>query len=889
MTPVEPPGPPAAFPSLAAMRAAHQDLLRSSGDRKRPSAERRRAVLEFLDAGGRTGAVLQSRADRSAAQALLDYWVGALYAAPAGPGQGPVPDVVLAEFDPARAPDLSQKPCPYMGLAAFLEKDADRFYGREEAVTALTEKVLREPVVLVAGPSGSGKSSLVLAGLLPALRAGPPDGSGGWHYLPVVVPGNDPVGLLLRALCPPGEDPRRWADEQRARALADPQYLRGLVGPAAGGRPALLLVDQFEELFTLCEDQEERKAYAALVAGLAGGPAGNRVVLTLREDFLREATQLPALAPLAHDPDARFSPPAMFARELRRVIERPAEMVGLTFDEGIIDDLVKEVAGEPTALPLLQFTLLRLWGNKERNRISWDAYRRVGSPREALKRTADSVYRQLPEDLGRQVARLVFLELVQPSVGVEFVRRRVRRESLRRLAASVTVDLVLARFTAAGLVRMTPGVDEDDDRFEVAHEALLRNWPMLADWLEGKRKQSEKELQLAAAARLWRESGRQEGYLLTGAALVDAQAYAERSPEIAELVAASRASQAFRQRVYRGAMTGAVAVLLAGLVVLLGLYSSERQANRRAAENARKAAERQALVLRQEAAAQKQLQEFALARLEWARQKPADAAVPPTQKRQRPVRPGLAIGTNTEPPSRGVLTAFVTDRRGADQSAQVALPPRRTYLLTLPLALSAAPLTKELRVYQPAPVAGKRPDEADVIAKVSRWVVPAPDTLNQATGVIAEVTLPPDEWSPNVYGFGPVTRPGVVKPGSYVQLVGASTVLKSGQVVGTGVRDKIQGLGGPDKAAEFDNLITVRAVKDEAPAKGGKPVLDDKAPFSQPGDIGAPVLTPEGELVGVVLAGSTGADGAHLTYALPIGSVLDALQVDLVRRLPSEK
>ncbi len=545
--------------------------------------------MRFLADGERTGAVLQSRADRSAAQALLDYWAGVLYAAPTEPGQDPVPDVMLAPFDPALAPDLSDKQCPFIGLAAFLEADADRFYGREEAVKALTEKVLREPVVLVTGPSGSGKSSLVLAGLLPGLKAGPPDGSGGWHYLPVVVPGNDPIGLLLTALCPSGQDPRGWVDEHQRWVLADPAYLRGLVGSVAGGRPAVLVVDQVEELFTLCENQEERKAYAAVVAGLAGWPSGNRVVLTIREDFLQEAAGLPALKPLVNNPEARFAPPAMSARELRRVIEQPAAMVGLTFDEGIVDDLVKEVAGEPTALPLLQFTLLRLWKNKDRNRISWDAYRRVGSPREALKRTADAVYQHLPQELDRQVARLIFLELVQPTVGVEFVRRRVRRESVRRLASSVTVDLVLDRFTADGLIRKTRGVDPDDDRFEVAHEALIRNWPLLADWLEGKRKQSEKELQLVAAARLWRESGRKDGYLLAGAALADAQAYAERSPEIAELVRTSQFYQLFWQRVFRGAMTGAVAVLLAGIVVLLCLNSAEKKANRRAAANGKQA------------------------------------------------------------------------------------------------------------------------------------------------------------------------------------------------------------------------------------------------------------------------------------------------------------
>jgi hypothetical protein len=798
------------------MRAAHQNLLQTPGA-KQLTPQRRRAILQFLAAGERTGAVLQSRSDRSAAQALIDYWVGVLFVPPSLPEQDPVPDFLLAPFNPASAPDLPDRDCPYTGLAAFQEKDANRFYGREEAVKTLLDKVRREPVVLVSGPSGSGKSSLVFAGLLPGLKAGPTDGSGGWYYLPPVVPGNDPIGLLLRALCPAGANPREWVDEQKRRVLADRTYLRGLVEPSAGERPAFLVVDQFEELFTLCEDQEERKAYAAVVAGLAGGPSGNRVVLTIREDFLREAGELPALKPVVVNPEARFSPPAMFPRELRQVIERPAAMVGLTFDEGIVDDLVKEVAGEPTALPLLQFTLLRLWANRTRNRISWEAYRTVGSPREALKRTADAVYQQLPQELDRQVARLIFLELVQPSVGVEFVRRRVRRESLRSLASSVTVDLVLERFTTAGLIRRTPGVDADDDRFEVAHEALIRNWPLLDGWLQRKREQSAKEIQLVAAARLWRESGRQNGYLLTGTALGDAQPYSERSPEIDDFVKASQANQLFWRRLSWGVMTGAVAVLLAFVVILLSLLSSERMARRKAAENARQA-NQNAQWARQAAT---NAQALLLARSQ--RLSAPHQAVIPTRKRQRPIQPGLVIGAETGHPSGGgVLTAFVTDRQPADQAL------RKTYLLTLPLVLSAGPLQAKLRVYQPVPVVGRKPNEADVIAdvvgrkldeadligEVSRWLEANPNGVNHALGVIAEVTVPPSEWSPSVYGFGPITRAGRVKQGAQVQFVGWSAILKSGQVKAVPVRTKIAGLLGPNQGVDFDNLIAIQSLKE---------------------------------------------------------------------------
>ncbi len=271
--------------------------------------------------------------------------------------------------------------------------------------------------------------------------------------------------------------------------------------------------------------------------------------------------------------------------------------------------------------------------------------------------------------------------------------------------------------------------------------------------------------------------------------------------------------------------------------------------------------------------------------------------VPTIQKRQRPVRPGLVIGAGTDPPSRGVLTAFVTDRRTADptqqanqadQTDQTDQDPRKTYLLTMPWVLSKDPLEKGRSVYQPALVAGKKPDEADLIAKVSHWVEPNPNGLNHATGVIAEVTLRPKAWSPNVYSFGPIDRLGTVREGSYVQIVGASAILKAGRVLSTGNKLIVGGQGRPDKVAKFANLIYIVAADHWNEGKHSKFNFDDLDQFSQPEDSGAPVLTPQGELVGVVMAGGTDRNDIRFTWAFPIGSVLDALQVELTRP-PAQK
>ncbi len=584
--PAEPP-----FPSGAAVREAHAAL---AGLDPPPAAG---AVRRFIARVRATGAGLAARAERVEAQTVINYWANTLVALPVSEARKlSAAETTLDRFDAAAAPDLSDKECPFKGLAAFAESDAGRFFGRDEAIAELVERVAQFPLVLVTGPSGAGKSSLVLAGVLPALaeRAVDPKPL----VLPVVVPGADPLGALAGAVRSQPRPPGAGALDSSRLAWSAADF-RTALAARAGTRPVVLVLDQFEEVFTLCESREARGAFAAAVAAVAGAP-GNRVIVIVREDYLGQALQLDALKPLTADPGARFAPPPMSSRELRRAVERPAELVGLKFDDGIVDELVKEVVGEATALPLLQFALAKVWENKNRNRITWDVYRAVGSPREALKRTADAVYAQLPQDIDRDVTRLVFLDLVRPTAGVEVVRRRVRREVLRRHAAANTVDGVLRRWEAAGLLRETKGTEPADDRFEVAHEALTRNWPLLAGWLEEKRRTAERELQLASAAKLWADSGRKDGFLLQGAALEEAAAFATAAPEVAELVRESRAEQereTQRKVVVRRVAIGILSILCAFLAVACvvawsGWAKAERKSREAetSASQARKAA-----------------------------------------------------------------------------------------------------------------------------------------------------------------------------------------------------------------------------------------------------------------------------------------------------------
>ena len=490
--------------------------------------------------------------ERDIGQSILDYWTAALIDLRHEAGYLPSAPA-LAEFDISQADDLAGRPSPFKGLSAFGESDADWFFGREDAVKLLMEVIARERLVMVAGPSGSGKSSLVLAGLVPHLKRGALFGRASWRYLPTVTPGSDPLLSLLQAVRPGGRDALSWSAVHKPKLERSPGHFRKLLEAvhAAGDGPALLIVDQFEELFTLCTDQSARTSFMEAILSIVRPEDQNRVIFTIREDFLAQAKQLPGLG----DPKTLFRLPPFTTRELRCVIAEPAERIGLKIHESIVNDLVKEVVGDPAALPLLQFTLKQLWDHRERNRITWDIYQKVGRPSEALKRTADEVFEGLKTFENQKAAERIFLALVQPGVGAEFMRRRVFRETLEGLEAADRVDYVLKPFVDSGLIIETIGIEHGEDRFEVAHETLIRNWPRLAKWLAGRKAQSQELLQLSATAQRWQQSGRMKGYLLSGDALAEAERFRD-APELKEFIEASEKTERKRKRLRQYAVIG---------------------------------------------------------------------------------------------------------------------------------------------------------------------------------------------------------------------------------------------------------------------------------------------------------------------------------------------
>jgi hypothetical protein len=528
------------YPSLASLRAAHVELLkryREEGD----AGELLSEIEDLVRSGRETGALLDEDDDREDAQSLLDYWVTVLYRADREP-----PYSVLSDFDPAQAPELDEANCPYLGLDPFQEDDYRIFFGRRHLVADMLEVLQRSRLLAVVGPSGSGKSSSVRAGLLPALKARAASEGREWRFYPPMVPGSNPLENLARLLRPGEVSADEWNAAQVEGLRQNALYLTQLVDEL-GDKSVILVVDQFEETFTLCTDDTVRQSFIDNLSNLVQRPdAESRVILTMRTDFESYVDRLPVFRPLFRASTVRVT--SLSAGELREAIVGPAATVGLRFESGVVDALIQDILGEPAALPLLQFTLLKLWENRERDRVTWEAYRRLGGGRLALARSADECYETLiPEE--QVTARRLLLRMVRPGVGLEVTSRRIRREALYQVGeAPGRIDRVLDKLVQARLVRLSEGDTPQDAQVEVAHEALVRNWPRLVEWLEQDRVAMNVRLRLEAKAAEWERLGRGSGALLDEVELREAEqwlesadaAYLGYDETLPELVAASR-------------------------------------------------------------------------------------------------------------------------------------------------------------------------------------------------------------------------------------------------------------------------------------------------------------------------------------------------------------
>lgn len=444
--------------------------------------------------------------------------------------------------------------CPYKGLEPFEAADADYYFGRERLVAELVARLVGTSFLGLVGASGSGKSSALRAGLLPALAGGVLPGSDGWPRL-LLRPGEHPLHELRMALARTARDPERVPEEASAALQAALDQL------PAGGRQ-VLVVDQFEEVFTTARDEAERDRFVELITSTR---AGLKVLVSLRADHYGHCAAYPALARALAGNHVLVGP--LNSIELAATIERPAQKVGLRVEPELVSALVSDVGDEPGALPLLSTALLELWQARDGRRMTLAAYNATGGVRGAVARLAESAYQRLGED-EREVARSIFLRLAGPGEGEGVVRRRVPLAELDverdPRAAAVVGVLTDARLLTTG-----------EGYVEVAHEALLREWPRAQAWLAEDAVGRELRLHLSDAARDWEARGREPGELYRGARLAAALDWA--ASHAAELNASEReflaASQAEAEReIRRQRRTNRrLRTLLAGAAVFLVL------------------------------------------------------------------------------------------------------------------------------------------------------------------------------------------------------------------------------------------------------------------------------------------------------------------------------
>ncbi|MFF3559728.1 AAA family ATPase [Streptomyces sp. NPDC002574] len=574
--------------ALAVPGAAHTaftgELIRllSEGDPDGPPSLTLRQAARYLDR------VMPSRGYPRPRHRTSE-WIDDLVLAPNPAYRSPAAGTSLDTAGTVGGPALDEPAplCPYPGLAAFSPGQAQWFFGREqltgELVTRLAARVEEGVPLAVVGASGSGKSSLLGAGLLAALSKGdlPRSGSRTWPRLRM-TPTEHPLSELAARLAVMGAgDPAALHKE----LASDPSRITGIVrsllerragGEAAKGARLVILVDQFEEAFTLCERSLERRLFVATLAAAATGAGSAEpaalVVFGVRADFFGQCAAFPELQ-LAMNTPVVVGP--LTAGGLRDAIQRPALAVGLSLQPGLLEVVTRDLGArgadgdateplpDPGALPLLAHALQATWQRREGRLLTVAAYQQAGGIEAAVTTTAEETYAQMSPRQQRAAQRLM-LRLVRVGADGQDTRRRVGTDRLLRDAADPgdTAGALEALVTA----RL---VTQDADTAEITHEALLLAWPRLRQWLDADRAGNLVRQDLEEAAASWDRAGRDSGELYRGSRLDEARAWA-RSPReqstSATVSAFLEASSRLRQRANR--LRRSVIVVLTTLTLI---------------------------------------------------------------------------------------------------------------------------------------------------------------------------------------------------------------------------------------------------------------------------------------------------------------------------------
>ena len=488
---------------------------------------------------------------------------------------------------------------PYKGLAPFTQHDALDFFGRSDEITRLVDLVSKNRLSAVIGPSGSGKSSLTLAGLLPTLAAGAVPGSETWISLRA-VPGGYPFDELAIALSALSNEPLSIL----ATELASPDG-RGLlriakrIGHELEG-DLFIVIDQFEELFTLVAEDGVRNAFATAIVTAATDPLSRvRIVLTLRADFFHQVMTQPSLAQIIGR--AHLALANLDADGIRLAIAEPAARAGLRFEPGLPERIVSDLKDQPGSLPLLQFTLDRLAAAASDGLIADQHYAELGGVKGALAERAEGTFQELT-DSQKQAALQIFTRLLYVSGEADDIRRRVRMTELESLGlATGDLEVVIGDFGRERLLTFDVDPTTRGATVEVAHEALLREWPTLRTWVDSRRESLLLQRRFQVALGEWEESGRSPSSLLTGgrlsqytdwAADEDVTLAAAEQGFLSASIAHARSQAANRRARRRLIMAGfAAAAVVASLLAVVAVLQRDQ-----AEENAYLAQARQVIL-----------------------------------------------------------------------------------------------------------------------------------------------------------------------------------------------------------------------------------------------------------------------------------------------------
>jgi WD40 repeat protein/DNA-binding SARP family transcriptional activator len=424
------------------------------------------------------------------------------------------------------APRRIEERNPYKGLRPFTEADGRDFFGREglirRLVTRLGEAGPGSRFLAVVGASGTGKSSVVRAGLVPAIR----DGALGGPENPFVAemfPGEHPIDELEAALLRIAVHPVRRLRERLDSGSRGLLEVVDLVAP--GEAEVVVLVDQFEEAFTLTTDERERERFLESLRVAAADPESRlSVIVTLRADFYDRPLIYPRFGELLAQRTEAVPP--LTPDELEQAIRGPAERIGVRPEPGLVAELIADVAHQPGTLPLLQYALTELFEHRDGDRLTLAAYREIGGIAGALSARADRIY-ESTEPQGRRATKQVFLRLVALGEGRQDTRRRVPRRELDALDVDQeAIDTTLNTFGSYRLLTFDREPSTREPTVEIAHEALLSAWGRLRTWIDGTREDLRQERGLSRAATEWRGSDGDPSFLLRGARLEQLESWA---------------------------------------------------------------------------------------------------------------------------------------------------------------------------------------------------------------------------------------------------------------------------------------------------------------------------------------------------------------------------